>query len=373
MQAVVVGHAMIRASNRLVYRALARRGVDVTLVVPTRWSTPLGDLRAEDEPADSGVRVAAWRRWGRAHSNCYVLEGSLSTLISRDRTAVIYVDEDPAGFAAGQAARAARRTGAGLVVLAIQNIFKRYPPPFSMLQRAVLRTAGAAVSTSDQAAETLRRRGFDGPMVAMPFATDLQPLSAERRGEVRALHGLSGPLVGYVGRLVPEKGVDTLIDALALLRGVHGVIVGDGPLRGALEAQAREAGLGARLRFLGALPADRAADVIGALDCLVLPSRTSRTWSEQFGRVLIEAMASGVPVVASASGAIPEVVGDAGILVEEGDVKGFAQSIDSVLSPRTGRGYAERGRARAARSFSLDAAAEALHTALTAAACSEET
>ncbi|TAM73588.1 glycosyltransferase [bacterium] len=368
MQAIVVGHAMIRAANRPVYRALARRGVDVTLVVPTQWPTPLGDLCVEDEPAGSGVRVVARRRWGRAHSNCYLLEGSLSPLVARAEPAAIYVDEDPAGFAAGQAARAARRTGAGLVVLAIQNLFKRYPPPFSALQRGVLRTARAAVSTSDQAARTLRLRGFEGPMVPMPFATDLVPLSPERREAVRAVHALGAPLVGYLGRLVPEKGVDTLIAALAMVPGAHGVIAGDGVLRNELEAQAREAGLESRIRFLGALSPVQAAEVMGALDCLVLPSRTTRAWSEQFGRVLIEAMASGVPVVASASGAIPEVVGDAGLLVAEGDASSFARSIESVLFSSAGRDYVKRGRARAARLFSLDAAAEALHTALSAAA-----
>ena len=373
MQAIVVGHAMIRAANRPVYRALARRGVDVTLVVPTQWPTPLGDLRVEDEPVGSGVRVIARRRWGRAHSNCYLLEGGLEPLVARDQAAAIYVDEDPAGFAAGQAARAARRTGVGLVVLAIQNILKRYPPPFSALQHAVLRTARAAVSTSDQAASTLRLRGFHGPMVAMPFATDLVPLAPARRAEIRARNALGVPLVGYVGRLVPEKGVDTFIAALAMVPDAHGVIVGDGPLRRELEAQARGAGLASRIRFLGALSPVQAAEVLGALDGLVLPSRTTRAWSEQFGRVLIEAMASGVPVVASASGAIPEVVGDAGILVEEGDASSFARSIESVLFTGAGRGCAERGRARAARLFSLDAAAEALHTALAAAAPPEGT
>ncbi|TAM56172.1 glycosyltransferase [bacterium] len=371
MQAIVVGHAMIRATNRSIYRALTRRGVDVTLVVPTRWPTPLGDLQVEDEPEESGVRVVARRRWGRAHSNCYVLAGSLAPLVAPGAPAAFYVDEDPAGFAAGQAARAARRAGAGLVVLAIQNIFKRYPPPFSALQRSVLRAARAAVSTSAQAASVLRRRGYGGPVVPVPFATDLAPLSPRQREEVRARYGLGAPLAGYVGRLVPEKGVDTLIDALGALPGARGAIVGDGPARAELEARARAAGLAERLIFLGALAPSQAAEVMGALDCLVLPSRTTRAWSEQFGRVLIEAMACGVPVVASAGGAIPEVVGDAGILVAEGDVSGFARSIDRVLSTGAGRDLAGRGRARAARLFSIDAAAAALHTALLAAAPTE--
>jgi glycosyltransferase involved in cell wall biosynthesis len=175
-------------------------------------------------------------------------------------------------------------------------------------------------------------------------------------------------LVGYVGRLVPEKGVDVFLDALARIRGAHGVIAGDGGERGALEARATSLGLGERVRFTGALPPGEAARVIGALDVLVLPSRTRPNWSEQFGRVLIEAMASDVAVIASDSGAIGEVVGDAGLLVPEDDPAALARAIERALVPDKNATMRARGRERARIHFHPHVEVDALHDALRLAA-----
>jgi glycosyltransferase involved in cell wall biosynthesis len=365
MRAIIVSHAAIKASNRRVYRALAERDCRVTLLVPDRWKSGLGPLRAEPEPAGSPLDVRVRRRYGVAHSNLYWLDGSLRSLIAQREPAAIYVDEDPAGF---MAAQAARTPGAGLVLLGIQNIYKRYPAPFEALQSYVFRKAAAAVSVSDQAANALRRRGYRGPNTLMPFTTDLQPPTRERRHATRETFGLRGPLAGYVGRLVPEKGVDVFITALAALPDVFGVIAGDGPERAALEHLARELGVADRLRFTGVLTPADAEHIIGALDVLVLPSRTRPNWSEQFGRVLIEAMASDVAVVASDSGAIGEVVGDGGLLVPEDDVPALAAAIERALSPFEGASIRARGLRRVRERFSHHVAVDALYDALRLAA-----
>src|SRR5262249_1025710 len=125
--------------------------------------------------------------------------------------------------------------------------------------------------------------------------------------------GLAPPVVGYIGRVVPEKAVEVLVDAVAAL-DARLLIVGDGSARAGLEA--RPAGWPrGKARFVGAVKDTDVPEYLAAMDVLVLPSRTTDTWAEQFGHVLIEAMAAGVPVVGSSSGAIPEVVGDAGVIV----------------------------------------------------------
>jgi len=373
MKAVIVGHAPIRSANRTVYRKLAASGVDVCVVVPSSWKSAFGSLEPEPESDASGIRVVARPRRGLSHSNCYWLAGSLDDVLERGERGAVYADEDPAGFAAAQAARAARRAGYGFVLLGIQNISKRYPPPFSALQRCAFRTARAAVATTEQASRVLRSRGFDGPTIVMPFATDLAPLAPHLRAQIRSRLSAGAcsaddPLVGFVGRLVDEKGVDVLLRALAQLDGVRCVVVGDGPQRARLEMLASRLGIAGRTYFLGALAPSDAARTIGALDVMVLPSRTTRTWSEQFGRVLIEAMACGARVVASKSGAIPEVVGDAGLLVAEDDVDGFARAIAGMLDRGAANRWARKGLERVAKRYSTDAAAAALHQALALAA-----
>jgi glycosyltransferase involved in cell wall biosynthesis len=367
VKALIVSHAAIKSANRSAYRSLARRGIDVTVAVPDRWNSAFGALEPEPEPLESEIRVIACKRGGISHSNVYWLH-DFDRFAGEFDPDAIYVDEDPAGFAAGQAARVADRRRSGLVVLAVQNLLKHYPAPFNVLQRYVFRRARAAVSLSDQATETLRARGFNGPVHYMPFVTDLVPPSKTVRARTRAQYTFDAPTVGYVGRLVSEKGVDTFLHALALLPGVRGAIVGDGPERASLEALTSSLGLEVRVQFLGAQSPDDARSLIGAFDAIALPSRTRPNWSEQFGRVLIEAMASGVPVVASDSGAIGEVVGDAAVLVPEDNppalASGLLQALDSVRAPV----FRERGLARVSERFSpgleVDALLRALNVAM---------
>jgi glycosyltransferase involved in cell wall biosynthesis len=181
---------------------------------------------------------------------------------------------------------------------------------------------------------------------------------------VRERYGMRPPTFGYVGRLVFEKGVDVFLDALATVPGANGLIVGDGPARAELRRRAEGLGLANRVRFAGAVSPVEAAAVIGALDALVLPSRTMPNWSEQFGRVLVEAMAAGTPLVASASGAIPEVVGDAGILIPEGRADELARGLLRLRDTAVAAEFAARGRRRATERYSSHAAALELDRAL---------
>jgi glycosyltransferase involved in cell wall biosynthesis len=369
MRAVIVSHAAIKASNRPIYRALAKRDCEVTLIVPDRWKSGLGPLRAEPEPAGSTLDVRVRKRYGAAHSNLYWLGASLGDFVARDgRSTAFYVDEDPAGFMVAQAAWAARSRRAGLVLLGIQNIFKRYPLPFEALQKYVFATAASAVSVTEDAAQTLRRRGFEKPNAIMPFTTGVTPLSADERAAVRAQYGFGGTVAGCVGRLVPEKGLDVFIEALAQLPNVHGVIAGDGAEREALKKLAQERGVADRLTFTGVLTPPEAERVICALDVLALPSLTRPNWAEQFGRVLIEAMAGGVPVVASDSGSIPVVTGGDAIIVPEGDAAALARGIAAALEPARAAALREGGLRRVRERYTVDVAAGALYDSLVIAA-----
>jgi glycosyltransferase involved in cell wall biosynthesis len=368
MNVLVVGHAPIRETNRDVYRALAREDVHVTLLVPQRWKSAYGYISVE--PADPSCRIVSRPIRGRHHSNLYWYAGGITRIAAAAKSDVIYVDEDPAGFAAAQAAHAARSVRAGLVVLAVQNIHKLYPPPFSTIQRRVLRQADAAVTNSSQASATLERRGYRGPLYQKPLTTDAEPLAPSVRSAVRLRYDMRFPTFGYVGRLVREKGVDVFLRALREVEEAYGIVVGEGPQRKALIALAARLGIQSRIRFVPAVASKEAAAVIGALDALILPSLTRANWSEQFGRVLVEAMAAGVPVVASRSGAIPETLGDAGILVAEGRSIELAQAMRRVTDPLTARDLAQRGLARVAQRFTPRVVAASLESAFRQAATS---
>ena len=162
--------------------------------------------------------------------------------------------------------------------------------------------------------------------------------------------------IGFVGRLVPEKGWADVLAALVELPGTSAAFAGDGPDRDALVAALAQPSLGGRAAWEGLLAKDDLWNFYRSLDCLVVPSRTTATWKEQFGAVIADAFAVGVPVVAFDSGAIAEVVGDSGIVVPEGDVEALTAALARVRDERHLREQlATAGRARYETEFSINA------------------
>lgn len=172
----------------------------------------------------------------------------------------------------------------------------------------------------------LRDKGYAGPLRIIPqFGVDPDLFSPTERPPQHEF------TVGYAGRLVAEKGLHTLVNALATLGGSWRLLLcGAGPLRQELEARCAVLSLGDRVLFCGHLPTARMPELYGQMDVLVLPSLTRPNWKEQFGRALVEAMACGVAVVGSDSGEIPHVIGEAGLLFPEGDARALARALTTL-------------------------------------------
>src|SRR5262249_40521333 len=136
-----------------------------------------------------------------------------------------------------------------------------------------------------------------------------------------------------VGRLVPEKGVRDAVRVLADVRAcvpAQLVVVGSGHEAGPAQTLAADLGVADSLRFYSWTSADELARHYGEAQVLLAPSRPTRTWVEQFGRMVVEAQAAGAVPVAYSSGSLPEVVGDAGVLVPEGDAAAMARAVLSL-------------------------------------------
>ncbi|MBC7882055.1 MAG: glycosyltransferase family 4 protein [Anaerolineae bacterium] len=170
-------------------------------------------------------------------------------------------------------------------------------------------------------------------------------------------------IILFAGRLVWEKGVFDLLEAFTLLhrssqleKDVHLLYNGNPYERDRLMFECRRLGLQERVHFLEGKAYANANQMPGLyndVDVLVLPSLPTRFWMEQFGIVLIEAMASGIPVLGSSSGAIPEVIGDAGVVFPAHDIQALASALSRLLkSPQMRQQLAERGRQRCETFFS---------------------
>lgn len=343
------------------------QGVELRVLVPNRWNF-YGVPRFPETPLNPSFKRqighVMWPWAGPAQSYLHWYP-ELGRLLRRFQPDVIDLWQEPWSLVSAQTCflRNHLLPKAKIISETEQNIDKTLPPPFEAFRNYTLRNADFLVGRSQEAIDHVRRKGYDGAARVVPNAVDTAlfgPPSTERRESVRRELGWKGFVAGYCGRIVPEKGLVDMLDALPLLPPeVMLAFIGDGEHRAQLQARAALLGLEKRVSFLDARRMEDLPPVMAALDALVLPSRTTPTWKEQFGRVIVEAGACGVPVVGSDSGAIPEVVGDAGLIFPEGDAPALARALAKLHSePNVAKQLGETGLRRAHETFSWQRIAE---------------
>ena len=344
MKVWIVGHAYVAELAHGKLAALAALpDIDLTLLVPTAWRTALGFVPLNPPPAPP-YRIVPARLLKNGRIGAHVYRDGMLAL-RRARPDIVQAEVEPWSLAALQCALAA--PAARLVIFTWENLDASLRRVSRAVERFVLRRAALVIAGSEAASRRLMRRGVGRDRIAVlpQLGVDPDRYATRDRDAARARLGLAPPVIGYIGRVVPEKGVDVLVDALAPL-DARLLVVGDGASRAALEARTSAWPPG-KARFAGAVKDTDVPEYLAALDALVLPSRTTDIWAEQFGHVLIEAMAAGVPVVGSSSGAIPEVIGDAGMVVPEGDAAALRRALVSLFADAALRTrLVERGRDR---------------------------
>jgi glycosyltransferase involved in cell wall biosynthesis len=325
----------------------AHPGIDLTAVVPPLWRDARGEIWLERAYTRGyNLVVEDMRLNGSFHLHHYP---GLKRQVDAFRPHIVHIDEEPYNLATAHALALARRVGAQTLFFSWQNLLRRYPPPFSWLESWVLRRVDYGIAGNQEAVQVWRQKGYTGPLTVIPqFGVDpdiFSPAVCQEQPEHLT--------IGYAGRLVPEKGLDVLIKAVTMLPGKWALrILGDGPQLEELQTLAGLYNISGSISFEKPIPSTAMPGFYRQLDVLVLPSLTRPNWKEQFGRVLIEAMACGVPVIGSESGAIPEVVGDAGLLFPEGDAGALQAHLAAVIQyPRLRQQLAEAGRARVLASF----------------------
>jgi glycosyltransferase involved in cell wall biosynthesis len=350
---LTIGHSYCVDLNRRLPQELARcNGWQVTAVAPERFRGDFGWHTTEvrrDEPCRVVTVPVHFGR--RVHTMLY--GGALARLL-REPWDVVHCWEEPYVVSAAQVAGAAALR-VPLVFATFQNIVKRYPAPFSWIERSAMRRADGLIAFGHTARDVLDARGWQQPARTIPPGVDVAQFKpdADQRALARARFGWNDdtPVVGFVGRFVPEKGLATLMALLDRLdRRWRALFVGSGPLESTLRAWGRRHG--DRVRIETGVAHDGVPAHLNAFDLLCAPSRTTPRWREQFGRMLIEAFACGVPVVASDSGEIPHVVGDAGVIVGERDENGWVRAVTTLLDDEARRAdLGRRGRARALSTY----------------------
>ncbi len=336
MRVLRVSHSAVVEEWRGRERALRALGVDVTLLTAHRWDEAGAPVVLTVRPDEQASPV---RTWGR-HPALVLSDPRPLWHALGERWDVVDIHEEPFALATAEILllRALRRNRAPLVLYTAQNLRKRYPIPFRWMERHALRSAAGISACNSEAAHIAMDKGFPGLARVIPLGVELERFRPDGTEGTEAGDGppptAERITVGFLGRLVPEKGLLVLLDAAARDPRLHVRIAGGGPLAADLPALATARGISDRVEFIGHVSPDEVIRFYRDIDVLAVPSLPTASWTEQFGRVAIEAMACGVPVVSSDAGALPDVIRGAGIVVRRADAAALADAIVQAAGPR---------------------------------------
>ncbi len=345
--------------------------VDLTLVCPEEFAFPWGVLRAEFS-AECAYRVRAYPcifPLGIRTTTRWILR-SADLGFATTQPDIIHIENEVNSFVVLQSLLCRRRYAPRAKV--VVSLWANQPPSGWMAPalKALAALARPAIDyflcANTDGRDLLAQAGvpLNRSRVLLPFGVDTQffapPDAAQRRAARQRIGCAPGDLViGYVGRLVEEKGVADLLAAFRLLCERHQpprprlVCVGVGPLQALLDSCE-----GVQTFSPGGV--DSLLPYYHAMDALVLPSRTVASWKEQFGKVLVEAMACGVAVVGSTSGAIPEVIGAAGLVFQVANTIELAARLEEIVSGERRTALSAAGLQRVADNYAADGVARQL-------------
>ncbi|MCW6036117.1 hormogonium polysaccharide biosynthesis glycosyltransferase HpsO [Spirulina subsalsa FACHB-351] len=350
MRILVASHTYIVDLNCEKLRVLANLdpSIEVMVIVPKRWR-PGGVQNKIIEPqakTEGNFRIVPVGNFSENNQGILSFKPEVIGILKSFKPQVIQVEQGAKSIGYAELITLNKLLG-----LKAKNFFFTWwnlpytnKFPISLLEKYnISQTDGAIVGNQD-GADILRDHGYTKAIKVLPqlgvdeglFAPKPQPELKEKLGikpgEV---------VIGFVGRFVEEKGILTLLKALTELQQYDWkfLLLGRGVLQATIEEKAQEAGIKDRLIMVESVPHDEVTNYINVMDTLVLPSETTYKfktltaagWKEQFGHVLIEAMACKVPVIGSDSGEIPYVIGEAGLVFPEGNVEGLKDCLEKVL------------------------------------------
>ena len=363
MKVLFIYHCGLSEDAKSFYRQYVKQGIDLAVIVPSKIVLSLPHMSSGQYVYSFKDNESSYRifpvdlRKPQSYGEGFKFFQLFKT-IKKINPDVIHVQDEYSSFYLAQVI-ICRNILYGkkvpVICYAAQNIqYKILPPPFAfdslghflkrtlrkVLQPIALflnkRYLNGVTGTSTQALEIIKKIGAKMPMRRIFYGVDFGFFYPKSRDECREKLGIpnEATLVGNIGRFDEEKGLQNLISAAGQLDGYYLMLLGGGAHEPTLQKLIDSLGL--RKRFFHFKNIDRQdlVNYYNVFDVFILPSLTTFDWKEQYGRVLVEAMACGLSIVGSSSGAIGEVLEDypKGLVFKEGDVQDLVKKIKEVVN-----------------------------------------
>ncbi len=381
MRILVASHTYIVDINREKFKILANLepNIEVIVVVPRRWK-PGGvqNKIIETQFSEEGsFKVVPISNYSQNNQGLLTFGTDIIQLLYEFKPQIIQVEQGSKSLAYAQLILLNK-----LLKLKAKNLFFTWwnlpyqlKWPVSALENCNLHHTDGIIAGNLDGAKILRQRGYQGAVKVMPQLGVDETLfyRTGKNADLSRRFGIEPTdfVVGFVGRFVEEKGLLTLAEALAGLnqRSWKWLLVGQGKLQAQIAEKCIQWGISDRIIWVESVSHEQIPPYINLMNCLVLPSQTSYKfktlttvgWKEQFGHVLIEAMACKIPVVGSDCGEIPHVIGDAGLVFPEGNADKLRGCLQKLMErPELVADLGDRGYHRVMNNYTNQALAKQL-------------
>jgi glycosyltransferase involved in cell wall biosynthesis len=312
--------------------------VELTLLVPKHWFQFNKKVNLKKD-MDAHYRILSVQpiTWGCRKNNLRNVTHiypDIKGILRRLEPDIIELWEEPFSAVTAHTTFWAKRIipKSKLIFFSAHNVRKNYPFPFSTFEKYTYKNADYAFLMSDEVAGVLRSKGYNRGFRVLPLGVDPDIFCKKNVSFLKKKLKLKDFVIGFIGKIDRQKGILDLIEAASQIREKFQLlIIGNGNLREEAEHLVKLLGLQQRTTIIDAVPHSQVPDYLNCMDLLVFPSITLPHLKEQFGRVLIEAMACQVPVLGSNSGEIPVILKDTGIVFKERDLEDLKNKLVPLI------------------------------------------
>jgi glycosyltransferase involved in cell wall biosynthesis len=328
MKITVIGHNFVVAENQKHLAELIKldKNVSLTLITPKWWNENTRKTYQE-RISPTTFKILTGRTLFTGHNTlAFYIWGLLNPLI-KSQAEIIEVFEEPWSLTLLQVILIKKilRLNGKITCYSAQNINKKFPFPFNLIEKFNIKNIAGLHVCSDSVKDVVETKYSGKAVQTIGLGLDFTNFTFKDKD-------LSNPIrLGYVGRIAQAKGVFDLAEAMQSLPNCTLQICGSGEALSQLQKYIATNNLNDKISLNGSLGIKEIINFYHQIDILVVPSKTTKTWKEQFGRIIIEALACGTLVIGADSGSIPEVIGQNGLVYKEGNIEDLIQKINLLI------------------------------------------